>query len=87
MRAAGTLGARPPPEVRPRKLQRELATSEHLQQEGQVHSAINVQFICDCERHIWDVTAECRVKQPAELGWFGSSSRLRTEKSFFGERP
>lgn len=76
VRAAGTLGARPPPQVRPRKSQRELVTAEHLRQEGQVHSAINVQFICDWEQHIWDVTADCRVKQPAELGCFGGSSRL-----------
>lgn len=76
VRTAGTLGARPPCQGRPGKLQRELATAEHLQQEGQVHGAINVQFICDCEQHTWDVTADCRVKQPAELGCFGGSSRL-----------
>jgi hypothetical protein len=58
-------------------LQEELAVAENLQEEsGQVHSAINVQFICDCGQHIWDVTADCRVKQPAELPWFGGSSRL-----------
>lgn len=63
-----SLGTRSPSQAGPGKLQEELAAAENLQQEaGQVHSAISVQLICDCEQHIWDVTADCRVKQPAEL--------------------
>lgn len=62
------LGVRPPSQACPGRLQEELAAAENLQQEAApVHTAISVQLICDCEQHIWDVTADCRVKQPAEL--------------------
>lgn len=68
---------RPPSQAGPVTLQEELVAAENLQQEArQVQSSLHVQLICDCEQQIWDVTADCRVKQPAELCWFGGISSL-----------